>query len=146
MQLRFEAHYRGRTEVVGWIFSWKPKGLVCWSSRRTRLHISVRFGIHCAASHVTNWRPRVEQPMSDLLNAQGRPDSRGGLLFLVSHQNLNPSYWCIWRTKNPQKRIRIKKVRGPQSRGDQELKKTNHLTLQNLISIIQKIPCMFLWY
>jgi hypothetical protein len=104
MQLRFEAHDRGRTEVVGWIFSWKPEGVICWSSRRTRLHISVRFGIHCAAS-------------------QGRPDSRGGLLFLVSHQNLNPSYWCIWRTQNPQKRIRIKKVRGPQSKGDQELKK-----------------------
>jgi hypothetical protein len=115
MQLRFEAHDQGRTEVVGCIFSWKPKGV-------------------------------IEQPMSDLLNAQGRPDSRGGLLFLVSHQNLNPSYWCIWRTQNPQKRIRIKKVRGPQSKGDQELKKNKSPNITKPKLDHKKIPCMFLWY
>jgi hypothetical protein len=59
MQLRFEAHDQGRTEVVGCIFSWKPKGV-------------------------------IEQPMSDLLNAQGRPDSRGRALAFGVPPKLEP--------------------------------------------------------
>jgi len=42
---------------------------------------------------------RVNRPVTEHLGAQGRPDPRGGLCcFLVSKQNLNTSYWCIWRT------------------------------------------------
>ncbi len=61
---------------------------------------------------------------------QARSKGRA-LLFLASQQNLNPSYWHIWHTKNCQKQSRFEKVTTPQSRGGQELKKTNHRTLQH---------------
>jgi hypothetical protein len=54
-------------------------------------------------------------------------------MFLVSEQNLNLFYWCIWHTKNRLKHIRIDKVTGPQNRGVQELKKTNQRMLQSQI-------------
>jgi hypothetical protein len=47
----------------------------------------------------------------------------------VSKQNLNPSYWCIWRTKNHQKHIRIEKVTAPQNKKGQELKKNKPLNV-----------------
>jgi hypothetical protein len=55
------------------------------------------------------------------LNAQGRLDQGGGSkgrapLVLAFKQNLNPSYWCIWRTKNRKKGSRFEKVMIPQSR------------------------------
>jgi len=40
------------------------------------------------------------------LNVQGR----WTLLFLVSKQNLNPSYRCIWHAKNHQKQNKIEKL------------------------------------
>jgi hypothetical protein len=42
-------------------------------------------------------------------------------------QNLNPSYWSLWGTKNRQKWNRIEKVIAPQSRGGQKLKKNKPL-------------------
>jgi hypothetical protein len=69
---------------------------------------------------------RVEQHMSDHLSALGADQLRSkerALLFLMSKQNLNPSYWWIWHTKNLQNWIRIEKVMVPQSRGCQKLKK-----------------------
>ncbi len=41
----------------------------------------------------------------------------------MSKQNLNPSYWCLWGTKNHQKHNRIEKIMAPQSREGQKLKK-----------------------
>jgi hypothetical protein len=51
----------------------------------------------------------------------------------VSKQNFNPSSWCIQNIKNSQKQIRNEKVMAPQSKGDQELKKTNRRTTQRLV-------------
>jgi hypothetical protein len=48
----------------------------------------------------------------------GQARSKGrALLLVMSKQNLNPSYWCIWCTKNCQKRNKIEKVTDPKVEG-----------------------------
>jgi hypothetical protein len=42
----------------------------------------------------------------------------------MSEQNLNPFYWCIFRTKNHKKWIRIEKVMAPQNRKGSRIQKT----------------------
>jgi hypothetical protein len=54
------------------------------------------------------------------------------LLFLVSKQNLNPSSWHIWHTKNHWKWIRNEKVMAPKVKGVKNSKKQNHWTIQRL--------------
>jgi hypothetical protein len=44
-------------------------------------------------------------------------------MFLVSKQNLNSSYWCLWGIKNCQKWDRMENVMAPQSIRGQNLKK-----------------------
>jgi hypothetical protein len=65
-------------------------------------------------------------------------------LFLVSKQNLNLSYWCIWHIKNCQKHIRIEKVTAPQVEGVKNSEKTNHQMLQSQFPNTQKIHYMLL--
>jgi hypothetical protein len=44
----------------------------------------------------------------------GQAGSKGkALLFLMSKQNFNPFYWCVWRIKNYQKWNKIEKVIAP---------------------------------
>jgi hypothetical protein len=50
-------------------------------------------------------------------------------MFLVSKQNLKPSYWCIWCTKNGPKWIRIEKVTTPKVEGSR--KKPSNITKPN---------------
>jgi hypothetical protein len=92
----------------------------------------------------------VDWPMSEHLSTQGRPDLRGELCCfwcpMVSKQNLNPFSCHIWHTNNCQKWIIIEKVMAPQSKGSEELNKTNHQTLSKPFSNTQKIPCMLLCY
>jgi len=44
-------------------------------------------------------------------------------MFIVSKQNLNSSYWCLWGIKNCQKWNKMEKVMAPQSIRGQKLKK-----------------------
>jgi hypothetical protein len=58
------------------------------------------------------------------LKCSGQVRSKGrASLFLVSKQNLNPSYWHILYTKNRKKWIRIEKLMTPQNRGVKNSKK-----------------------
>jgi hypothetical protein len=79
---------------------------------------------------------RVDQPVTKHLNIQDRPNPRGrALLFLMSKQNLKPSSWCIQGINNHQKLIRNEKITAPQSKGGQELKRTNCRTTQRPVPI-----------
>ncbi len=58
------------------------------------------------------------------LSTQGKLDPKGGFpFFVVSKENLNPSYWCICCIKNHQKWNKIENVMAPQSKKGQEFKK-----------------------
>jgi hypothetical protein len=89
------------------------------------INIYILSYISLKCDHISNDRTRAK--------SKGRDP-----WFLVSKQNLNPSYWHIWHTKNHQKRNKIKKVTIFQNRGSGELKKTNHLTLQRLVLKLRK--------
>jgi hypothetical protein len=71
---------------------------------------------------------RGEQPISDPLKAQGKLDFKGRApLFLMSKQNLNPSYWHILHTKNQVKNtLELRKLHPPKVKGVKNSKKTNH--------------------
>jgi hypothetical protein len=94
-----------------------------------------RLGIWVKSSNfvlVANWVTTQGKLVGDwTLKRLGQARSKGkALLFLVSKQNLNPSYWHIWCIKNCQKRNRIKKVMAPKSREGKKFKNTNHQMLQ----------------
>jgi hypothetical protein len=94
-----------------------------------------RQGIWVKSSNfvlVANWITTQGKLVGDwTLKRSGQARSKGkALLFLVSKQNLNPSYWRIWCIKKCQKRNRIKKVMAPKSREGKKFKKTNHQMLQ----------------
>jgi len=58
--------------------------------------------------------PRGRTAHEQSLKPSGQAGSKGrASLFLVSKQNLNPSYQHIWHTKSCQKNIRIKKLLAP---------------------------------
>jgi hypothetical protein len=62
--------------------------------------------------------------------------------FMVSKQNLNPSYWHIWCIKNCQRWNVIEKVMAAQSKGGQKLKKTTTKHYKGEFPNTQKIPCI----
>jgi hypothetical protein len=59
-----------------------------------------------------NWWGRMVSEQT--LKCLGQAGSNGSApLILMPEQKLNPSYWCIWCTKNHLKETRIEKVRTP---------------------------------
>jgi hypothetical protein len=79
------------------------------------------------------------------LKCLGQAGSNGRApLILMPQQNLNPSYWCIWCTKNHLKETRIEKVMDPQSREGQELKKQTTEWYKACSQTPKKIPSMLL--
>jgi hypothetical protein len=61
------------------------------------------------------------------LNSRGRGQIQGDQLFLVvSKQNLNPPFGASDALEIIKNGLEMRKLRPPQSRGSQEVKKTNH--------------------
>jgi hypothetical protein len=54
----------------------------------------------------------------------------------MSKQNLNPSYWCIWRNKNRQKQNKIEKVTDAKVKGLKNSKKKS----SNLTKVVLEHP------
>jgi len=61
----------------------------------------------------------------------------------VSKQNLNPPFGASDALEIIKNGLEMRKLRPPQSRGSQDVKKTNHQTLQNPIPKHQKNFCSF---